>query len=86
MNELEQRAVTKFLWKEGFPGKKLDERLQAVYGDAVYALPSVYFWVKEFNCGREDIVDQLRPGRPPTDNLDADILCARQHSPFTTVV
>jgi hypothetical protein len=85
MSELEQRAVIKFLWKEGCPAIEIHERLQAVYGNAAYAPPSVDYWVKAVSCGRDDIVDQTRPGRPPIDNLDADILCVLQHSPFATV-
>jgi hypothetical protein len=65
------RSVIKFLWKEGCPAKRIHERLQTVNGDAASALPSADFWVKDFKCEREDIVDQPRPGRPPTDNLNA---------------
>jgi hypothetical protein len=43
MRELEQRAVIKFLWKEGYLAQQFHEGLQAVYGDAAYALSSVYF-------------------------------------------
>jgi DNA-binding transcriptional MerR regulator len=85
MTELEQRAVIKFLWKEGFPTKEIRERLQAVDGDTASALPSVHLWIKEFRFGRDDIVDQTRPGRPPIDNLDADMLRVLQHSSFATV-
>jgi histone-lysine N-methyltransferase SETMAR len=85
MSELEQRAGIKFLWKERCPAKEIHERLQAVDGDAAYAPPSVYYSVKEFRCGRDDIVDQTRPGRSPIDNLDGDILCVLQYGPFATV-
>jgi transposase len=85
MSELEQRGVIKFLWKEGCPAKQIRERPETVDGDASYAPPSVYYWVKEFRCGRDDVVDQTRPERPSIDNLDADILCVLQHSPFATV-
>jgi transposase len=85
MSEHEQRSVIKFLWKEGCLAKTIHTRLQAVYGDVAYALPSVYLWIKEFKCGREDIADQPRSGLPPIDNLDANILCVLRHSPFGTV-
>jgi hypothetical protein len=49
MNELEQQAVIKFLWKEGYLAKNIHGRLQAIYGDTVHALPSVY---KVFNSDR----------------------------------
>jgi hypothetical protein len=48
MSELEERAVIKFLWKEGYFAKRIDEKLEGAYGDAVYAFSSVYFWAKEF--------------------------------------
>jgi hypothetical protein len=65
--------------------KTIHIRLQAVSDDVAHALPSVYFWIKEFKCGREDIADQPRSGRPPIDNLDADILCVLRPSPFGMV-
>jgi AraC-like DNA-binding protein len=85
MSELEQRFVIKFLWKEGSPTQNTHARLQAVYGATANTLPSVYFWIKEFRCGREGIGDQPRSGRPPIDDPDADILCVLHHSPFETV-
>jgi hypothetical protein len=75
MNEREQRAAIKFLWKEGCPAKEIHDRLQAVYGDAAYAHARVYYWVKELRCGRDDTLRQTRPGRPPIENLEADIMC-----------
>jgi hypothetical protein len=51
MGEVEQRSVIRFLWKEGCPVQNIYARLQAVYGAPAYALPSVYFWIKEFKCG-----------------------------------
>jgi transposase len=85
MSELEQRAVITFLWKEGCLAKRIHKKLQAAYRNAAYALPSVYFWVQEFKGRRDDIVDQPRPGRPPLDNLDADIHCLLRDSPFAPV-
>jgi hypothetical protein len=76
VSEFGQQYVMKFLWKEGCLAKNIHDRVQAINGDAAYAFSSVYFWIKEFKCVREDIVDQPRSGRLPIDNLDADILCA----------
>jgi hypothetical protein len=45
---MNQQVVIKFPWNEGCLAKKLHERLQAVYGATTYALPSVYFCLKEF--------------------------------------
>jgi transposase len=85
MTEFEQRALMKSLWKEGCLAKNIHERLQAVCGDAAFSISSVYFWVKEFECGRENIFDQPRQGRPSINNLYADGLCVLRDSPFTTV-
>jgi hypothetical protein len=85
MNQLGQRPSIKFLWKEGCLAKDIHHRLQAVYCHAAHALPGVYFWIKEFQCGREGVVDQPRSRRPAIDNLDADIVCVVQHSQFGTL-
>jgi hypothetical protein len=73
MSELESRTVILFLWTQGCLAKRIHEQLQAADGDAACALPSIDFWAKEFKCKREDIVDQRCHGRPPIDNLGADI-------------
>jgi hypothetical protein len=85
MGEVEQRSVIKFLWKEGCLAQNICARLQIVSGVTADAVLSVYSWIKEFKCGRDNIDDQPRSERLPIDNLDADILCVLHHSPFETV-
>jgi hypothetical protein len=51
--KVEQRAIIKFLWHEGLAAEQIQLRLQAVYGDDVYALSSVYWWIRVFKTGRK---------------------------------
>jgi predicted transcriptional regulator len=65
--------------------KSIPDRFQPIYGDATYALSSVFFWVMELKGEREEIVDQPCSGRPLIDILDADLFVVLWHSPFGTV-
>jgi hypothetical protein len=70
---------------EGCLAKSIPDRLQLIYGDASYALSSVFFWIMEFKGEWEEIVDQPCSGPPLINNLDADLLGVLWHSPFGTV-
>jgi transposase len=59
-----QRAVIKFLVKEGNSARVTYERLRSVYGDACMGVSSVRNWVKRFKDGNTEIADQPRCGRP----------------------
>jgi hypothetical protein len=75
MRELRQGFVFKILWKEGSSAKTVRVRLHAIDGAVDRTVPTVYFWIKEFKYGGEDIIDHPCSARPPIDHLDADILC-----------
>jgi hypothetical protein len=58
-----QRAVVKFLVKEGNSAAVSYERLSGMYGDTCMGASSVRRWVKHFKDGNTDIADQPRCGR-----------------------
>ena len=61
---IEFRAVIKFLTKEGAKAKELHWRMADVYGDSSPKYSTVAKWSAEFKRGRDFIEDDGRPGRP----------------------
>ena len=55
---IEFRAVIKFLTKEGAKAKEIHRRMADVYGD------SSPKWSAEFKHGQDSLEDDPRPGRP----------------------
>ena len=60
---IEFRAVIKFLTKEGAKAKEIHRRKADVYGDSSQKYSTVAKWSAEFKRGR-DSLDDPRPGRP----------------------
>jgi hypothetical protein len=42
----------------------------------------IKWWCAQFVCGREEIEDDYRSGRPPIDHLNAKILVCLESEPF----
>ena len=62
---IEFRAVIKFLTKEGAKAKEVHWCMADVYGDSSPKYSTVAKWSAEFKCGREIFLeDDPRPGRP----------------------
>ena len=61
---IEFRAVIKFLTKEGAKAKEIHWRMADVYGDSSPKYSTVAKWSAEFKCGRDSLEDDPRPGRP----------------------
>ena len=61
---IEFRAVIKFLTKEGAKGKEIHWRMADVYGDSSPKYSTVAKWSAEFKRGRDSLEDDPRPGRP----------------------
>jgi hypothetical protein len=80
--EYDQRVIIRFLWNEGINAHEMTHRLQAQFGEHVYALRMVRFWIAEVWIGRQNLYDEIRIGRPLLDDLDAKILTILCKSPF----
>ena len=61
---IEFRAVIKFLTKEGAKAKEIHWRMADVYGDSSPKYSTVAKWSAEFKGGRDTLEDDPRPGRP----------------------
>ena len=61
---IEFRAVIKFLTKEDAKAKKIHWCMADVYGDSSPKYSTVAKWSAEFKHGRDSLEDDPRPGRP----------------------
>ena len=61
---IEFRAVIKFLTMEGAKAKEIHRRMADVYGDSSPKYSTVAKWSAEFKRGRDSLEDDPRPGRP----------------------
>ena len=59
---IEFRAVIKFLTKEGVKAKEIHRRMADVYGDSNRKHSTVAKWSAEFKRGRDSLEDDPRPG------------------------
>ncbi|CAK1585575.1 unnamed protein product [Parnassius mnemosyne] len=73
MEKIEYRVVIKFLFLKGNTPTKIKDELDSVYGDSAPLFSIVKFWLAEFKCGRESLVDDERLGRPNTASTDNNI-------------
>ena len=61
---IEFRAVIKFLTKEDAKAKEIHWRMADVYDDSNPKYSTVAKWSAEFKRGRDSLEDDPRPGRP----------------------
>ena len=61
---IEFRAVIKFLTKEGAKAKEIHRHMADVYGDSSPKYSTVAKWSAEFKRGRDSLEDDPRPGHP----------------------
>lgn len=64
MENIEFRAVIKFLTKQGKPPQTIFQEMLSVYGDSCPGKTMVYKWNSLFKQGRESLEDDPRSGRP----------------------
>jgi hypothetical protein len=82
MMEYDQRVIIQFLWNKGIAANQITARLQAQFDEHVYKLRTVRFSIAEVRFGCQDLDDEIRTGRPPLEDLDAEILAILDKSPF----
>ena len=52
--------------------------MQRMYGEAAPSYDSVKRWSREFRCGRTNVEDQERSGRPKTAKTEQQIAAVKQ--------
>ena len=77
---IEFRAVIKFLTKEGAKAKEIHRRMADVYGDSSPKYSTVAMWSAEFKRGRDSLEDDPRPDRP------ADVISQKMIDCFERLV
>jgi hypothetical protein len=85
MDEIKQRYIVKFLWKEGTDAHEIHQRLKAIYGDSSYPLLTINELMRNLTLERTEIRDFPRSGRPPIAQIDDDIMFLLSTFPFHTV-
>ena len=64
MENLQHRAVMKYLWQKGLSPKEIHEDMTKTLGKSSVSYSSVKKWIAEFKQGRDSIKDDDIPGRP----------------------
>jgi hypothetical protein len=80
----EQRIIIQFLHKEKVHPTQIHRRLAAQYGLETDSLQSVQHWCQLFDCGRQNLHNDPRSGRPPIDYLDVKIIACLVREPFSS--
>jgi hypothetical protein len=80
--DFEQRAIIRFLFKEGIDANDIHRRLSAQFVDAAYSLRSVQRWCQYVGQGRELMHDEPRSESPSVDFLEIQILSGLEKLPF----
>jgi hypothetical protein len=77
-----QKVIIKILWNKTTDIHKIKQKLQAQFHEKAYALRIVQLWIGESCRGRQDLHDDLRLGRSPLNDFNAEILATLNTSPF----
>lgn len=85
MSEIEQRGIIHFYYLKGKTPLKIHQKLVDTYQCNALKQKTVEYWYHEFKCGRANIDDNPRSGRPPLDDLDAIILTTLTQYPYSSV-
>jgi hypothetical protein len=80
----DQQVISQFLHKEKVHPTQIHIRLAAQYSFKTHSLRSVRHRRQLFDCGRENLHDDLRSRRPPIDHVDAKIIACSEREPFSS--
>jgi hypothetical protein len=80
----EQRVIIQFLHKETIHPTQIHRRLAVQHGLEIYSLRSVQHWCQLFDCGRQNLHNNPRSGRPPINHPDTKIVACLEREPFAS--
>jgi transcriptional antiterminator len=83
--EGEQRLIIKILRFKGMKLVNIHHELTEVFGEETYALPRVKYWINQLKTSRTIMIDDVRPGRPSIEQIDALILKQLSETPFASI-
>ncbi|XP_034185409.2 uncharacterized protein LOC117606710 [Osmia lignaria lignaria] len=72
------RAMIFYDFKIGLNKIQSCARLRAAFGDSSPSTATIYRWFKEFQNGRESLLDEDRAGRPVTAVTDENVFAVKQ--------
>ena len=81
---MEQRYAIKFCLKKQMKPKDIIMELQKTYGDACLSETQIYFWIREIKCGREDLSNLPKQGRPVDEQLTVAIQKVHDENKFAS--
>ncbi|GFW11503.1 HTH_48 domain-containing protein [Trichonephila clavipes] len=73
MDNIEYRAVIKYLFLKGNTPEKIKDELDSVCADSAPSFTTVTFWAAEFNRGRKSLIDDDHSERPNNATTDENI-------------
>lgn len=85
MSEIEQRSVIHYYYLKGKTPLTIYEKLTETYQNNAMKLKAIQYWYHEFKCGRSNVNNIPKSGRPPLDDIDAVILKTLTDYPFATL-
>jgi hypothetical protein len=83
--DLKQRHIITLLSMKGLKLGEIAKELSSAYGQDAYIPLSIKYWLHQIKLGRTDLRTQHPGGRPPLDDIDAEILSFLRKYPFSSV-
>jgi hypothetical protein len=83
--DLAQRHIIKSLRIKGLRLGEIAKEFSSAYGVDAYTPPSAKYWLHQIKRGRTDLRTPHAHGRPPVDDIDAEILSLLRKYPFSSV-
>ncbi|GFV57748.1 histone-lysine N-methyltransferase SETMAR [Trichonephila clavipes] len=78
MDQIEYRAIIKYLFLKDNTPTQIQVEMDYVYGDSAPSFATVKFWAAKFKRSRKSLGDDERSGRPNTATTDGTIVKVHQ--------
>lgn len=85
MSEIIQRGIIFYYRKKKKTAIEIYRKLEDVFKQDAMNVKTIEYWMHEFKCGRTNIEDAPKSGRPIIDDIDAKILKSLEDFPFASV-